>query len=367
MVKPFFSLLEDYKTVKVWLGEDKKIEKVETNLEHRRRDIEDLCKGKTWQQALPLVERICGICSLAHTNAFVRALEGVAGVSAPRRANYIRVIYSEMERITSHALWFALVAEDVGLDFKPMYKAREIVLNLLEKTRGLRIHPNVQTVGGVVFDLTENNRNQIARSMKEFRDAVSPLFEGMLSNENLVSKLEGLARISKKDVEGYGLVGPLARASGVSCDERLTGYFAYEDLRFSEILGTKGDSLERLKVRMDEVLHSVDLIEEAVRALPPGNVREKVSSLTGKRTGTCEAPRGVNTHVVEVKEDVITNLEITTPTNRNLSVLPKLLVGLELEQLSPTFLTIDPCYTCAERIIVVENGREWIYGQASSH
>ena len=286
--------------------EGEKVVDVEVAVGYNHRGIEKLAERKTFEQDILLVERVCGICSMSHPVAFVQAVEDIAGVDVPERANYTRMIIEEMERIHSHLLWAGIAAEIIGIEtlFMYIWKDREYVLDQLEIITGNRNHYAWNTIGGCRKDITEKHFPTLLTAVDIVERRTEYYIDAFLRNRTIRARLDGTGVLPKEDAKKLCTVGPTVRASGYAVDVRKDDpHLAYDKVDFEEIVLDKGDNMERAKVRLLEIIESAKIIEQAVRALkelPEGDIKVPVKQVPpGESVGRYEAPRGEVFHYVK--------------------------------------------------------------------
>ncbi|MBR9689349.1 MAG: NADH dehydrogenase subunit, partial [Candidatus Altiarchaeota archaeon] len=197
--------------------EGEQIVNVDFDLGYNYREIEKKVTAFTWPKAIVLLGRICGICSSAHTQAFAIAYEKINGLKVPRKANWIRSLGAELERIHSHLLWLGLLGESSGFDtlFMQSWGAREHALNMLEALSGKRIHYNYVHYGGVYRDLNRNTIAFMKKELSEMHNKYTTTHETFMSNELLYGRLRGVGKLTKEQAIELGVVGPVARGCGI--------------------------------------------------------------------------------------------------------------------------------------------------------
>ena len=320
--------------------------------------IEEL---KSWQQSrsyiqnITLFERVCGICSHIHTTTYCQAVEGLLGLDVPRRGVYIRMLLCELERIHSHLLWMGVLAKNIGLNTVFMYswRDREIVLDLMEEISGGRVSHAINTIGGVRKDLTEDHVNKLTKGLKILSERVEELLRIVDNDRSFKARTQGIGYLSKEDVRRYCVVGPVARASGVAVDLRKNvPYACYDDLSFNVVTMTEGDVWARSMVRIHETSEAIQLCEQIVENLPPGEIaataKRKVPA--GEFISRSEAPRGEVVYFVKSDgSQTPARVKVRTPTLTALITLPKQLQGLQMADVSAVVAGVDLCIACADR------------------
>jgi len=318
------------------------------------RGVEWLAQRRNYSQAIALVERVCGICSHLHTMTFCRAVEQLAGLSVPARAQYIRVIIAELERLTSHALWAGVAAEVIGFQtmFMTCFGLREDLMDILEIISGNRVHYAMNCIGGVNRDISNPEAVlEIVRSIRQkIEEKLIPIFT---TDRTIRARCIGIGVLTKETAINWGVVGPTARASGLTTDIRRSApYAAYDQLEFKVPVETSGDVFSRVVVRLLEMVESCRMIEQAFKQMEPGPIRgpEFVEVPPGETVARSEAPRGeAFYYVASDGSDVPMRVKIRTPTLVNMPVLKFMVLGANLADVPLINASIDPCYSCTSR------------------
>ncbi|MEN2974615.1 MAG: nickel-dependent hydrogenase large subunit [Candidatus Caldarchaeales archaeon] len=324
------------------------------------RGIEKAMEDRNYIQNLYLVERVCGICSHAHTTCYVQNIEDLLGIEIPPRARYIRTIFAELERIHSHLLWLGLVAHEVGFDTFFMYtwRDRELVMDILEELSGNRVHYAINTIGGVRRDIDQDKSSKILKRLKIIEERVKKYIPMLERERTLLKRTVGIGYLSKTDAIKYSTVGPLARASGLKRDVRKDDpYEAYDEVSFNIITSNDGDCFSRIMVRAYEILESVNIIRESLSKLPDGDIRVKVRLVVppSEALSRVEAPRGELIHYARSNgSDKLERYKIRTPTLANLTAFSKILTGAYLADVPVILAGIDPCFSCMDRMQIID-------------
>ncbi len=325
-------------------------------------------------QTIYLAERVCGICSACHPFAFVEAVEMATGIEVPPRAEYIRVILAEVERIHSHLLWAGVAGHEVGFEtlFYYAWRAREKVMDLIEYLTGNRNSKALFQIGGVRRDITEEQVPVIREALEFYKSVFGELKTLFLDDLTVKMRTRGVGIITTEDAKNLCIVGPTARASGVPIDTRQDHpYSAYADLNVKAITPdiltgeVHGDIYDRIIVRLLEVKQSIEIIEQSIAAMPDGPLvtEPKIPKLLallkkaeGESVGRVEAPRGENLHYIRKKagEDPVEAWKIRAPTYANLQAAKTMLVGQQIADVPIAFASLDPCMSCTNRAVVVD-------------
>jgi len=236
-----------------------KIDAVRMRFGYNHRGIEKGCEQRSFTQDLYLVERICGICSYAHSTAFVQAVEEIAALEIPRRALYIRTIVAELERIHSHLLWLGVAGHEIGFDTLLMYtwRDRELVMILLAQLTGNRVNYGLNTIGGVRRDITAEQIPGILKVVDLLEERTKYYIELASTEETLRQRLANVGVLTREDALSLGAVGPTARASGVDRDTRRDDpYGAYGEVSFKVVTAQSCDVYGRTVVRLGELMEA---------------------------------------------------------------------------------------------------------------
>jgi len=359
--------------VTTWLDVDgERIVKATVRPGSIHRGIEWMARERNPIQVIYLAERICGICSFTHIIAFLRAVEDAAGIEVPIRAQYIRSLVLELERVHSHILWSGVACYTFGYDsaFNLGMLLREKVMDVLEALTGNRVNYGVGTVGGVRRDLTpkaaEAVREMIAFYRREFQVFLDVVTEDPIAK----ARMRNVGVLTTEDAVKYCALGPTARGSGLRIDLRYSSpYEAYGDLGVTPLVPqdytgeVHGDVFDRFFVRVMEVVQSLDLLEKIVDGIPGGpitwepklpKVLSALKAADGIGWGIIEGPRGDDTHVVKLTkgEENITWWKVRAPTYANAVSWPLMFKDQEIADAPLVINSIDPCISCMERILV---------------
>ena len=325
-------------------------------------------------QSIYLSERICGICNICHPFCLVLAVEQAADIKVPDRAEYIRVIAAEMERIHSHILWAGVAAHEIGFDtvFYLTWRVREEIMDMIEYVFGNRVTKAILQIGGVRRDITEEQLPRLRQGLDYYKSIFEQLRRVFLEDETVKMRCRNVGILSTEDALKLLTVGPTGRASGVPKDVRQDQpYSAYADLDVKAITpdivtGTVvGDVYDRIIVRLFEVKQSVEIIEECIAKMPEGPLLTEtkmprllrlLTDAAGEGVGRVEAPRGEDIHYVRMESGVSTlsTWKVRAPTYINLVAIPTILKGMQIADVPIAFASIDPCMSCTNRAIITD-------------
>ncbi len=331
-------------------------------LGYAHRGIEKAVEQRPWAEAMYMLERTCGICSHVHSMTYCRGVETLAGVEVPERAQAIRVLMAELERLHSHMLWFGVSAHDAGFETLFMYswRDREIVMDLLERVSGNRVNYSSNVLGGVKFDISQRQIDIILEGVEALEKRVQRYLDLTMHDESFLLRTRGIGRMSKDQAEIEGTVGPTARASGVERDVRFNApYSAYRVFSVQPILDTEGDLLARFVVRIRELFESIRLIREVATHLPEGPLTIRIPSRIpeGEIAIRSEAPRGeLYYYLCSTGGKTPYRVKVRTPTLSNWGAVLPTVRGAQLADVPMILVGIDPCFSCNDRSVVISPG-----------
>ncbi len=334
-------------------------------LGYNHKGIEKSFENRWWAKGVYLSERVCGICGHYHTSCYCQGIENLLGIEIPERANYIRVIIGEMERIHSHMLALGIVAWEIGLDtlFHYIFRDRELVMDLQELLTGNRVHFVMNVIGGARRDLNFGQIRKVEDNLEKIEERIRHYIRLFGSDASVRNRIKHVGYLSKQKAKELNPVGPNIRASGIDFDVRETGYFAYGDLKFRAVIGQGGDVLERCMVRWRECLESVRMIQEALLALPESEIALKVPPVIKIKEGLetfsrVEAPRGELVYYIRSGGDRPYRVKIRTPTYQTFSIFDEIIGGYGVPDVPAIIASIDPCFACCDRMTVVDANTE---------
>ncbi|MBK1880238.1 NADH dehydrogenase (quinone) subunit D [Pelagicoccus mobilis] len=337
------------------------IQKCDPVLGYLHRGDEKIAENMTYNQFVPYTDRLDYLAPLANNAIYAIAVEKLAGIEVPERCQSIRVITSEMARISSHLLGLGAYTMDVGAltVFMITFTEREHLYTLFEELTGARFTTSYSRIGGVTRDMPEGWTDKVLEFCTKFLPLLDDVESLLSRNRVFVDRTADIGVISKEDAIAYGLTGPNARASGIDVDLRRDNpYSGYEKYDFEVVLGENGDCYDRYTVRMEEMRQSVRIIRQAIAQLPEGPYRaedakkiilpHKDKTLTsmeeliqnfmittegpqipaGEVYFEGEAPKGALGFFIHSKGGGVPyRMKIRGPSFCNLSILPKLCVG----------------------------------------
>ncbi|HTS60216.1 MAG TPA: NADH-quinone oxidoreductase subunit D [Terriglobales bacterium] len=272
---------------------------VECVIGYLHRGVEKIGENRTYAMFNPYVDRMDYVAAVSNGLGYCETVEKLLQIEAPPRANYIRVILTELNRLASHMLWLGTHALDIGAMTPLFYtfRDREEILKIFEKYCGARLTTHAFRIGGCLYETYDG----FERDVKKFIDFVPPKIdeyeELLTSNRIWVERTKNVGNISAADCKALGVTGPVLRASGVKWDIRKAlPYAAYPDFDFEIPVGANGDTYDRYLVRMQEMRQSLRIIRQAVEGLPEGPIMAKVPKVMKPPAGevyhSIEAPKG---------------------------------------------------------------------------
>ncbi|HUS46461.1 MAG TPA: NADH-quinone oxidoreductase subunit C [Phycisphaerae bacterium] len=353
-VGPFHPLQEEAEFFQLYC-EGETVVDMDVRLAYNHRGIEELSTRMTWDQVPFLVERVCGICSASHPWAYIRAVESICGIEAPPRAEYLRTIVAELERLHSHMLWIGLAGHFLGYNTVWMWawKYREPVMDILELITGSRIHYANNKIGGVRRDVPPDLYPEIRKAVDSIKKPLEMLTNAILDDPVLHARLKNVGVLSKEDALAYGVTGPTARGSGVDIDVRRDDPLGvYDRVEWSVIVQEAGDVFAKAVVRCLENFESIKIIEQCLDQIPEGLVETPVSHIPpGEGCGRYEAPRGETFHYVRSDGGAgPVRHKIRAPSYVNIPSFKASCIGQHIADVTITLAAVDPCYSCTERL-----------------
>ncbi|MBN2506120.1 MAG: NADH-quinone oxidoreductase subunit C [Verrucomicrobia bacterium] len=326
------------------------------------RGIEKLAESVMTYNDIPmLAERICGICGCVHNVAYAQAVESAAALRTPPRAEYIRTILLEIERLHSHLLWTGLACHIVGFDtlFMQCFRIREPVMWIAEKISGNRKTYALCLIGGVRWDITPALKTELLGVVDTLDREWRPVVAAVSRDKNIQKRTRGVGVADKTLVKNAGLVGPVARASGVAIDcRRDHPYAAYDRLQFDVVTADDADVWSRLMVRMHEVFEATRIIRQCLDRMEPGPLQLPIhDELPAGRMGlsSVEAPRGESHHfVITGENNRPRRWRVRAPTYQNLQGIPAMIKDQQLADMTISLGSIDPCFSCTDRLETVD-------------
>src|SRR6266581_3966649 len=313
------------------------------------RGVEKIAENRTYTMFNPYVDRMDYVAAVSNGLGYCEAVEKLLNVEAPPRAQYIRVILTELNRIASHQLWLGTHALDIGAITPLFYtfRDREEILKIFEKYCGARLTTHAFRIGGCIYETYEG----FEREVKKFCDFVEPKideYERLLTTNRIwVERTKGVGYLPAKDAIDLGVTGPVLRASGVKWDLRKAQpYAAYKDFEFEIPTGQNGDTYDRYLVRVAEMRQSIRIIRQAVAAIPEGPIMARIPKVLKPPVGeiyhSIEAPKGeLGYFVVSDGSTQPYRVRVRPPSFVNLQALDIMVRGLLVADVVAVIGTID--------------------------
>ena len=274
----------------------------------------------------------------------------------PKRAEYIRVIIAELERLHSHYLWEGIALHIIGHDslFMHTWDDREAIMDILEELTGNRVNYGINTIGGVRRDITEEQKIHVLEMLDKIEVSNQAIINILLADKSVAKRTQGVGILTTADSIKIGAVGPQARASNVPVDVRKDApYSSYDDFDFEKITYHTCDVFSRVVVRVLENIESIKIIRQALEMLPKGpiNLGTKIPKIAeGEYMCRHEAPRGQLCYkVVANGTENPERVSIHVPTFKNAPTVPTMLKGNTIADAGLIIASIDPCFSCMDR------------------
>jgi NADH-quinone oxidoreductase subunit D len=315
------------------------------------RGIEKLAEHRTWQSLVPLTDRQDYVAQFSNEWAYVRAVERLAGVEVPEHAEWLRTLMGELNRITSHLIWYAGVTMDIGTLGTPFiyaWESRERLFDFFETVTGARMMPNWMRIGGVRTDVASELLTPLRDWLERDFPKECDTFEALLTgNEIVVSRMKGVGVFSTEEIRHLGITGPFLRASGLARDLRRDApYGVYDLLDFEVCTDPVSDSLARCRVRLREIRESAKMCVQIIDGMPGGEISTKIPRAFKPPVGDCyvrtESPRGeLGVFVASDGTTKPARYRVRSPIFYNLSAMPHMLPGHLLADMLVIFGGID--------------------------
>jgi NADH-quinone oxidoreductase subunit D len=239
------------------------------------RGFEKMCEQGTWNHVFPYTDRLNYASPLINNVGFALAVEKLIGITTPERCTGIRMIMSEISRVTDHLTCLGMAASEIGAISAGFYmlEAREALYDLVEAVTGARVTVTYCRIGRVMADLPADFTERVQRAFVDVRRIFADCDRLLSRNRIFVDRMAGVGVLSREDALSYGITGPLLRATGVAHDvRRAEPYLHYDRVEFEVPVGSTGDNLDRFRVRFEEALQSLSIVEQALAQLPPGPI-----------------------------------------------------------------------------------------------
>ena len=316
----------------IWV-DGEKIARSESHIGYLHRGSEKLCEGEQYSQIITLFDRLDYVANLNGELAICMAVEKLMGVEAPERAEYIRVILCELNRVASHMMFYGVYGLDAGAMTPVLYgfRERERIQSLFESVTGARMMHNYIRIGGVNEDVPDDFERRMTVLMDHLERGIEECDDLLSQNEMFLARTKGIGVISAKEAIDLGVTGPALRACGVPEDVRVSeSYSIYDRFDFGIPVGTQGDCWDRYYVRVEEMRQSLSIIRQAMRDLPEGEITASVRRIPRPPKGEVylrtESPRGdFGVFLVSDGSDMPYRVKVRAPSFCNLQALQLML------------------------------------------
>ncbi|ENN96443.1 NADH dehydrogenase (ubiquinone), 30 kDa subunit [Methanocaldococcus villosus KIN24-T80] len=344
--------------------EDEIIKDAEITIGVNYRGIELIMEGLPPEKISILSEKICGICSHIHVWTNVMVVEKGCDIEVPERAEYIRIIVEELERLHSHTLLFGHIYEVLGFETMAYraFMVREPILKILQEITGGRVQYSCPIIGGVRprCNIQENKIPSILERLEKFEEDLKKLLKRTFNDPMILARIKEVGYLDKETAKKFHATGPTARGSGIRSDMRkLLKVSLYDRFEFDEVLFDEGDVYARLAVRFYECFESLKIIRQALKDLP--NLDKKIYNPNYELKPFDpidvynEAQRGQVYYSYGLDENLrVKHVKVRTPTATNLACMEAILPGHNVSDAELIIVSCDPCFTCTDRMIVIK-------------
>ena len=314
------------------------------------RDFEKICENRTYTQIIPYTDRLDYLGAMNNNFGYCLAVEKLMGAVVPERAEYIRVIIAELNRIASHLMAVGTFAQDLGAFGTPLlycFRERERILDIFEEVCGARLTYNYYRVGGVSADITQGFPQKVKDFISYLKPKLKEYDDLITYNAILLVRTKGIGVLTKEKALAYAITGPNLRASGVSFDLRKEEpYSIYPRFEFEVPTAASGDSWDRFKLRMEEMTQSLRIIEQAIDNIPSGEFIAKLPKILKVPAGEIyfrsESPRGeLGFYLISDGSTKPYRLKCRAPSFSNLAVIPELVRGMKVADVIAILGSLD--------------------------
>jgi NADH-quinone oxidoreductase subunit D len=313
------------------------------------RGVEKIAENRTYAMFNPYVDRMDYVAAVSNGLGYCEAVEKLLAVEAPPRAQYIRVLMTELCRIASHQVWLGTHALDIGA-LTPVFYAfrdREEILKIFEKYCGARLTTHAFRIGGCIYEIYEGFEEDVRGFCQKFLPKLDEYEELLTTNRIWVSRTKGVGILNAEDCVALGVTGPVLRASGVEWDLRKKQpYEAYSKFEFEIPTGLNGDTYDRYLVRIQEMRQSVRILQQAIESIPAGPIMAKVPKVIKPTPGevyhSIEAPKGeLGYYIVSDGSTQPYRVRVRPPSFVNLQALDKMVRGMLVADVVAVIGTLD--------------------------
>jgi len=316
------------------------------------RNHEKIAESVTYLGSMPYTDRLDYMCSITNNWGYALAVEKLAGIEVPERAEYLRVICGELTRLQNHACLIGFLMQDMGSTGTPLmyaFREREKILDLFESLTGARMMCNYMRFGGCRVDLPAGWLDRAKKVIADFPRFLDEYERLLVSNEILMDRTQEVGVLSRELAVSAGISGPMARASGVDYDIRKVDHYSiYDRFTFRVPLGSHGDVYDRFMVRLLEMRESVGILQQATRAIPAGPIVDPKMKIRGFRPkpgeayGRIESPKGeLGFYLISDGSPNPYRYRVRPPSLINLTVLEDLCLGRNVADIVAILGSVD--------------------------
>lgn len=338
--------------------EDEIVQEAEITIGVNHRGIERIMEGLPVEKANALTEKICGICSNSHIWNSCRTGEIGIGIEIPERAQYIRVLMGELERLHSHFLYLAHGCEVLSHETFSMrvFYLRETIMELLKMVGGNRVQYGCSVLGGIRprCDLDDKRIARIKEGMDTVEEGLTDFVKRFTADNIIMSRISGIGVLPQKQALKLAVTGPSLRATGIAKDLR-TEMPEYEPFDFNVITQPDGDVKSNLMMRALESFESIKIIRQVIEGLPEGKVVNHDWEMvdTDIIDSYIEVPRGTLYHSYRLENGKVRHCIIRTPSMANIGAMQYSCIGDQITDAQLCIVQCDPCFTCTDRAIEI--------------
>lgn len=334
--------------------EGETVRKVDLTSGHVHRGMEAMATQRNLIMNTTLTERVCSLCSNSHSFTYCMAVENVLGITIPPRSRYLRVMTEEIKRVASHLFNTAIQAHIIGFKslFMHVMEIREIVQDVKETVYGNRMNLAANCIGGSKYDVDAEMLGYIVKKMAEMEPAVEEIRDIFATDKMVLGRTKGLGVLPREDAVRLGVVGPVARGSGLAVDVRKESpYAAYPELDFKMVTEEGACSHARTQVRLGEVFESFKIIKQCCERVPAGELAAPMRRIrTAEACARTEAPRGEVFYYIRTNgTDMPARLKWRVPSYMNWEALGIMMRDCKVADVALITNSIDPCVSCTER------------------
>lgn len=335
--------------------ENEKIVGVDSDVGFVHRGVEKACTTKFKFDSIGyVVARVCGLCAITHSLSYTAAVEKLLGGEITKKAQYLRILLLELDRIHSHMLCLSHTCENAGFEamFMRIMGDRELVMEIQELLTGNRIQFDYISIGGVNRDINVDVIKKIKESLYAVKQKVLGYMDEFINNWSLSLKFRGIGALTLDEAYRFNAIGPLARASGLNIDVRNEiDYLPFDEVGFKMQTHNDGDINARNIVRLNEILNSILMCENIIDGIPEGEIYTKFKGKpNGEAVVRFEAPRGELMYYVKGNGSaMLDRVRIKTPTFSCIPAFSHIFMGEEYADAPAILASFDPCLSCTAK------------------